>query len=131
MRCTVWLHGGQRKLTLAGRSPWNSTITSSAVTVLLGNAVQQSARNQLGTVDPYHGAAAVDPHDASARRRSTGCGSTSCAPAGGGDNPGRKDEQGNMIYRCNVHGQYRLHFMPDATGRGTFISVNTHDELLL
>lgn len=48
-----------------------------------------------------------------------------------GSNPGRRDEQGNMIYRCNVHGQYRLHFTRDATGRVTFISVNTHDELLL
>ena len=49
----------------------------------------------------------------------------------GGDNPGRKDEQGNAIYRCNVHGQYRLHFTRDVAGRITFMSVNAHDELLL
>lgn len=49
----------------------------------------------------------------------------------GGDNPGRKDEQGNAIYRCNVHGQYRLHFSRDAAGRVMFLSVNTHDDLLL
>lgn len=49
----------------------------------------------------------------------------------GGDNPGRKDEHGNTIYRCNVHGQYRLHFTRDGAGCVTFLSVNTHDDLLL
>lgn len=49
----------------------------------------------------------------------------------GGDNPGRKDEHGNTIYRCNVHGQYRLHFTRDGAGHVTFLSVNTHDDLLL
>ena len=49
----------------------------------------------------------------------------------GGDNPGRKDERGNAIYRCNVHGQYRLHFTRGGTGHVTFLSVNTHDDLLL
>lgn len=49
----------------------------------------------------------------------------------GGDNPGRKDGYGNTIQRCNVHGQYRLHFTRDGAGRITFVSVNTHDELLL
>lgn len=49
----------------------------------------------------------------------------------GGDNPGRKDERGNAIYRCNVHGQYRLHFTRDGAGHVTFLSVNTHDDLLL
>ena len=49
----------------------------------------------------------------------------------GGDNPGRKDEHGNTIYRCNVHGQYRLHFTRDGAERVTFLSVNTHGDLLL
>lgn len=49
----------------------------------------------------------------------------------GGDNPGRKDAHGNTIYRCNVHGQYRLHFTRDGAERVTFLSVNTHDDLLL
>ena len=49
----------------------------------------------------------------------------------GGDNPGRKDEHGNTIYRCNVHGQYRLHFTRGGVDRVTFLSVNTHDDLLL
>lgn len=49
----------------------------------------------------------------------------------GGDNPGRKDERGNTIHRCNVHGQYRLHFTRDGAGLVTFLSVNTHDDLLL
>lgn len=50
---------------------------------------------------------------------------------GGGDNPGRKDAHGNTVYRCNVHGQYRLHFTRDGAERVTFLSVNTHDDLLL
>ncbi|PAU69839.1 hypothetical protein B1400_0374 [Bifidobacterium italicum] len=49
----------------------------------------------------------------------------------GGDNPSRKDDQGNVILRRNVHGQYRLHFTRDGAGRVTFISVNAHDDLLL
>lgn len=49
----------------------------------------------------------------------------------GGDNPGRKDAHGNTIYRCNVHGQYRLHFTRDGAERVTFLSVNTHGDLLL
>lgn len=49
----------------------------------------------------------------------------------GGDNPGRKDAHGNTVYRCNVHGQYRLHFTRDGAERVTFLSVNTHDDLLL
>ncbi len=46
-----------------------ATAGSRAVTVLLDNAVQQSARNQLDTVGPYHGAASADPHDAARARR--------------------------------------------------------------
>lgn len=49
----------------------------------------------------------------------------------GGDNPGRKDGCGNTIHRCNVHGQYRLHFTRDGAGHVAFLSVNTHDDLLL
>ncbi len=49
----------------------------------------------------------------------------------GGDNPGRKDAHGNTIYRCNVHGQYRLHFTRNGAERVTFLSVNTHGDLLL
>ena len=49
----------------------------------------------------------------------------------GGDNPERKDEHGNTIYRCNVHAQYRLHFTRDGAERVTFLSVNTHGDLLL
>ena len=36
-------------------------VGSRAVTVLLANAVQQSAHNQLGIVNPYHGAARIFP----------------------------------------------------------------------
>ncbi|WP_129865852.1 hypothetical protein [Bifidobacterium pseudolongum] len=49
----------------------------------------------------------------------------------GGDNPGRKDAHGNTIYRCNVHGQYRLRFTRNGAERVTFLSVNTHGDLLL
>ncbi|MDE5641351.1 MAG: hypothetical protein K2I40_06600, partial [Bifidobacterium castoris] len=38
-----------------------ATVGSRAVTVLLDNAVQQSARNQLGDVNPYRGAARIFP----------------------------------------------------------------------
>ena len=37
------------------------SVGSRAVTVLLANAVQQSAHNQLGIVNPYHGAARIFP----------------------------------------------------------------------
>lgn len=37
------------------------TVGSRAVTVLLANAVQQSAHDQLGIVNPYHGAARIFP----------------------------------------------------------------------
>ena len=37
------------------------TVGSRAVTVVLDNAVQQSARNQLGIVNPHHGAARIFP----------------------------------------------------------------------
>lgn len=37
------------------------TVGSRAVTVLLANTVQQSAHDQLGIVNPYHGAARIFP----------------------------------------------------------------------
>lgn len=82
------------------------TVSSRAVTVLLDNAVQQSARNQLGIVNPHHGAARVFPSgDAwcddsipctvcslrcrpTRSRCSAGCGSISCARAGAVTIPG-------------------------------------------
>lgn len=58
-----------------------AAVGSRAVTVLLSNAVQQSARNQLDTVDPYHGAAAADPHDAAHTRRQGDAQRAAAAPA--------------------------------------------------
>lgn len=48
----------------------------------------------------------------------------------GGDDADRLDEEGNVIYRVTVHGQYRLHYTRDAVNHVKFLSVNTHDELL-
>ena len=45
----------------------------------------------------------------------------------GGDDAARLDENGNCIYRVNVHGQYRLHYTRDAARHVTFRSVGTHD----
>lgn len=49
---------------------------------------------------------------------------------GGGDDPDRLDENGNYIYRVNVHGQYRLHFTRDSEHHVTFRSVGTHESEL-
>jgi hypothetical protein len=45
----------------------------------------------------------------------------------GGDDADRLDENGNYIYRVNVHGQYRLHYTRDAARHVTFRSVGVHD----
>lgn len=125
------------------------TVGSRAVTVLLDNAMQRSARNQLGILNPHHGAARVFPSgDAWCDDSSlvycvlpalptnplavfNGLRQHQLRAGRGGDNPGRKDAHGNTIYRCNVHGQYRLHFTRDGAERVTFLSVNTHGDLLL
>ena len=48
----------------------------------------------------------------------------------GGDDADRLDEEGNVIYRVTVHGQYRLHYTRNVANHVKFLSVNTHDELL-
>ncbi len=45
----------------------------------------------------------------------------------GGNDAARLDENGNYIYRVNVHGQYRLHYTRDAAHHVTFRSVTPHD----
>lgn len=45
----------------------------------------------------------------------------------GGDDAARLDENGNYIYRVNVHGQYRLHYTRDAAHQVTFRLVGAHD----
>lgn len=46
---------------------------------------------------------------------------------GGGDDADRVDENGNYIYRVDVHGQYRLHYVRDAAHHVIFRSVGPHD----
>lgn len=46
---------------------------------------------------------------------------------GGGDDADRVDENGNYIYRVDIHGQYRLHYVRDTAHHVIFRSVGPHD----